>query len=63
MKEKQLRPSEIAWNQQKVENHRLNEAIYTGWDGGVYRRGIPARLALRSLLKGGHSGETNTKTK
>jgi hypothetical protein len=50
MKEKQPRPQDIEWNKQKLENHRLNKALFTGWDGGVYKRGIMARVLFKGIL-------------
>ena len=51
MKEKRIRPQNIEWQQQKIENRKNNEALFTGWDGGVWRRGIMARQLFRGLTE------------
>ena len=37
------------WLANKQENARLNQLLYTGWYGGIWRRGIFARQALKGL--------------
>ena len=51
MKNIERKPFDAKWVQQKVENRRNNEAIFTGWDGGVWRRGIMARQLFRGLIE------------
>lgn len=52
MREKQLRPNEIIWNNNKAENHRLNEALLVGrWRGSEWRHGIMARIILKRILQ------------
>ena len=42
---------DINWNQQRVENHRLNEALFQGWkDGQFYRGAVSARRVLKDIL-------------
>lgn len=45
--ERKYRPDreyqDLLWNEQKLNNRRRNEATFTGWDSGVWRRGITAR--------------------
>ena len=45
--ERRLR--EIAWQQQKLENRRNNEALFTGRMGGIWRRGIMARMLFKGI--------------
>ena len=60
MKERHLKPNEITWNQQKVENHRLNEALFTGWKGSTYYRGVMARVLFRGIINSEPNGEVKT---
>ena len=47
MKEKRLRESDIEWKKQKEENRLNNVALFTGWQGAIWRRGIMARQLFK----------------
>lgn len=49
MKERTIQ--DLVWNKNKEENRRINQAIYTGWDGGIYRKGVMARVVLRGVME------------
>lgn len=40
------------WIEQKMENERINRLLFSGWDGKIWRRGIPARIVFKGLING-----------